>query len=119
MSDLQCAARFVLVCAPDAATAESLRYERVAAVYDGPPGSGAAELGDALGLPVQVLARPVAVDDVTARAAEALGDLRELADLHRGETVVVTAVGRPGRRLDVAIDGDGVTMVEISPGVAR
>jgi hypothetical protein len=119
MSDLQCAARFVLVCAPDAATAESLRYERVAAVYDGPPGSGAARLGDALGLPVQVLARPLAVDDVLAQAPEALGDLRELADLHRGETVVITAVGRPGRRLDVAVDGDGVTMDEISPGAAR
>ena len=119
MSDLQCAARFVLVCAPDAGTAESLRHERVAAVYDGPPGSGAVALGHALGLPVQAMARPMAAADVLARDPEAVGELRDLADLHRGETVVVAVLGHPGQRVDVALDGDGLTVEEVSPGVAR
>lgn len=118
MSDLQCPARFVLVSAPDASTAQSLRHDRVAAVYDGPPGSGATGLGAALGLPVQVMARPLAIGDVLAQAPDVLGALRELADLHRGETVVITAVGRPGQRVDVAVDGDGITLEEVSRGAA-
>lgn len=118
MSDLQCPARFVLLSAPDVATAERLRFERVAAVYDGPPGS-AEQLGATLGLPVQALARPLAIDDVLAREPAALAELSGLADLHRGETVVVTAVGRPGRRVDVAVDGDGILVEEVSPGAAR
>ncbi len=118
MSDLQCAARFVMVCAPDAATAESLRHARIAAVYDGPPGSGAVALGQALGLPVQAMARPMAAADVLARAEEAVADLRDLADLHRGETVVVAVLGQPGQRVDVALDGDGLTVEEVSPGGA-
>lgn len=119
MSDLQCPARLLLLSEPDASTAEALRHERVAAVYDGPPGSGAAELGRALGLPVQVLARPIRLVDVLAREAGALDDLRDLADLHRGETVVVAAVGDPGARVDVALDGDGLRVGEVSPGGAR
>jgi hypothetical protein len=119
MSDLQCPARLLLLGEPDPATAQALRHERVAAVYAGPPGPGAAELGRALGLPVQDLARPIALVDVLARAAGALDDLRDLADLHRGETVVVAAVGEPGARVDVSLDGDGLRIAEVSPGGAR
>lgn len=124
MSDLQCPARFVLLAAPDEAAAEGLLHERVAAVYDGPPGSagppgsGAEVLGAALGLPVRAMARPLAIDDVLARDPDTLAELDGLADLHRGETVVVTAVGRPGRRVDVAVDGDGITVEEVSRGAA-
>ncbi|HSE10095.1 MAG TPA: hypothetical protein VLB29_15655 [Nocardioidaceae bacterium] len=114
MSDLQCPARFLLVCEPDASVAQSLRYERVAAVYDGAPGAGGAVLGRVLGLPVQALARPIALVDVLEGAEDAVNDLESLADLHRGETVVVSAVGRAGARTEISVDGDGLD--RIAPG---
>lgn len=119
MSDLQCPARFLLVCEPDASLAEALRHDRVAAVYDGAPGPGGAALARALGLPVQALARPIALVDVRERAPEALSALEGLADLHRGETAVVTVVGRAGARAEVSVDGDGVRLAEVSPEAAR
>lgn len=119
MSDLQCPARFLILSEPNPSLADVLRHERVAAVYDGPPGSGAAALGDALALPVQVMTRRLTLADVLAEDPDAVGDLRDLADLHRGETVVVVAEGVPGQRVDVSIDGDGVAVREVSPGVAR
>jgi hypothetical protein len=119
VSDLQCPARLRLVCRPDASLAEELRHERVAAVYVDPPGPGAAALGDALGLPVQALARPVALDDVLAQEPKALAALRDLADLHRGETVVVGVQGEPGRCVEVVVDGDGVVVGAVSPGAGR
>lgn len=116
MSDLQCAARFVLLTDPGQAGA--LRHERVAAVYDGAvsdgdPASRAGEIAETLGLPVLALAAPVALTAVLSREPAALTALGELADLHRGETVVVTVAGEPGRRVDVGVDGDGVTIAEI------
>lgn len=119
MSDLQCPAHLVLLAAPGRADAESLRHERVAAVYDGPPGSGAAALAGALGLPVQVMARSLVIAEVLARAPESMTALGGLADLHRGETVVVVAEGRPGQRVDVTVDGDGVTFRDLSPEAGR
>jgi hypothetical protein len=139
MSDLQCAARFVVVACPDAATGRALLNERVAAVYvaplgavrerpAAPPGSagkwppaavGATEMAGVWGLRPQPMSRPVAVADLLRRAADALDVLRELADLHRGETVVVVGEGDPGHRVDVALDGDGGVVHEVSPGVAR
>lgn len=116
MSDLQCPARFILLTGLAGSAAEALRHERVAAVYDAPPGPGAHALGRALGVPVQVLARPIRVDDLLTRTDRALDALRDLADLHRGETVVVAAEGSPGRRVDVAVDGDGVAVEEVSRG---
>lgn len=111
MSDLQCAARFVLLT--DLGQAGSLRHERVAAVYDGAPSSSAGEIAETLGLPVTALAGPIALTAVLSREPAAVATLGELADLHRGETVVVTAAGEPGRRVEVALDGDGLTIAEI------
>ena len=126
MSDLQCPARFLVLGGADApladALADSLRHERVAAVYDGQgdsAGSGAEALARRLGVPARVLGRALRVADVLAGDPVAMGDLTELSDLHRGETLVVTAAGDPGRRVDVSIDGDGTTVVEVSPGDAR
>jgi Mrp family chromosome partitioning ATPase len=119
VSDLQCPARFLLVCGPDASLAEELRHERVAAVYVDPPGPGAAALAGALGLEAQALARPIALVDVLERDPGALATLGDLADLHRGETVVVDAEGERGHRLEVALDGDGPKVGEVSRGVGR
>ena len=118
MSDLQCAARFVLLGDAGPSMVDPLRHERVAAVYAGEPGAAAGALGESLGLPVQALARPLVMADVLAEDPDAVADLRDLADLHRGETVVVTAVARPGQRVDVAVDSDGISLVEVSPGAS-
>ena len=119
MSDLQCPARFILLTSLDASSAEELRHERVAGVYDAPPGAAATELAAALGVPATAMARPATLEAVLAREGSAVDVLRELADVHRGETVVVLVEGRPGRRAEVAIDGDGVAVAEVSPGNAR
>jgi len=114
MSDLQCAARFLFLTSAGAATAESLRHERVAAVYDGARSPGAAELGLALSIPVEATARPISVDDVLAQAPDAVRRLRDLADVHRGETVVVVAAGEPGQRVEAALDADGLLVRDLS-----
>jgi hypothetical protein len=131
MSDLQCPARFILLTSLDGSAADALRHERLAAVYDAPPGATPTEpptepptaavtaLAAALGVPVTALARPLALESVLARESLAVDALTELADVHRGETVLVLAEGRPGRRAEVAIDGDGVAVEEVSPGTAR
>lgn len=119
MSDLQCPAHLVLLATPGPSDAESLRHDRVAAVYDAPPGSGAAALAGALGLPVQEMARSLVIAEVLAEAPEPMTTLAGLADLHRGETVVVVAEGLPGQRVDVTVDGDGVAVRDISPGAGR
>ncbi|MGE5719750.1 MAG: hypothetical protein ACM3XQ_07745 [Nocardioidaceae bacterium] len=119
VSDLQCPARFLLLTDPDVSMAATLSHERAAAVYDGGGGPGAQALAEALGVPAQALAQPLTIAGVLARDAEALRVLEDLADLHRGETVVVTAQGGPGRRVDVAVDADGHTVEEVSPGDAR
>lgn len=134
MSDLQCPARFLVVGGAEASLAEALRHERVAAVYDGrgnsagsggpgapagPGRTGAERLAQRLGVPHQVMPDGLAVADVLAGQPAAMSSLRELADLHRGETAVVAAAGAPGSRVDVSVDGDGTTVVEVSPGDAR
>jgi hypothetical protein len=107
------------VCAPDVWLAEELRHERVAAVYVDPPSPGAAALAGALGLDAQALARPIALVDVLERDPGALATLTDLADLHRGETVVVGAEGESGHRLEVAVDGDGPRIGVVSRGAGR
>ncbi len=83
-----------------------LRPERVASVYAAPPRLRAAgQLAAQLGVP----ARSVAVD--TADLAPGSGALVDLADRHRGETVVVVtdvggSAGVAGARV-VLVDGDG------------
>lgn len=123
MSDLQCPARFLLVAAPGAARpeplAESLRHERVAAVYDAPPHADEARaLAGALGLPLHEMTHRLTLAEVANESPGALDVLRDLADLHRGETVVVVGEGDDGHRVDVSVDGDGVTVQTVSPGAS-
>ncbi len=106
MTDLQCPARF-LVCVVGEGAALDLRHERVAAVYAGTPDQVAPALAVELGVPVSFLTREVSVDAVLAREAATMQVLAELADLHRGETVVVSARGRAGSPIEVSVDGDG------------
>jgi broad specificity phosphatase PhoE len=101
MSDLQCPATFVFVV-PDGkdelrALAASLRDRRCAAVYAGesPKLERAGwELAEPLGLTVTPESRlhDQVPDEQDADAvARVCGVLREVADEHRGETVVVVA----------------------------
>lgn len=112
MSDLQCAARFVVVTDPGATA--RLGHERVAAVYDARPNGHHETARELLGLAVQVVG-PLTLRGVLDRAPQALETLRELADLHRGETVVVLSEGAAGGRVDVSLDGDGVVVRQVSP----
>jgi hypothetical protein len=97
------------VCAPVASTADDLREERVAAVYAAPAAAEVASaLGGALGVSAFDLERQVALDGVLAGQPDDIAVLEELADLHRGETVVVVAAGQPAQRAEVVVDADGV-----------
>jgi hypothetical protein len=113
MSDLQCPATFLFLPPHAAQAASGLAAERVAMVYDGQPAvaSSAAEaLAAALRVPVRPLDEPVAADAVLAQKPPAMRLLRDIADLHRGETVVVvTETGSPFR---VEVDADGVRLTE-------
>lgn len=122
MTDLQCPARF-LVCVVDHRTAISLRNERVAAVYDGTSGQAGQAVAAQLGVPVAGTTYRVAVEAVLEREPAVLGVLAELADLHRGETVLVAADGGSGQQVEVSVDGDGVRVRQVdrisSPPAAR
>lgn len=119
MSDLQCPARFLLVTvssAVDSAVA-TLRHQRVAAVYDVPPHADVVHaVAASCGLTVQGIPRRPCLQDVLSGDPATLEALQDLADLHRGENVVVAAEGAPGRRVDVSVDGDGTVVDEVSPG---
>ena len=107
MSDLQCAATVLLVQhrvseSESRRLGRSLRSARLAAIYT----AGSAEatrtagiVGDETGVPVTVL------DQALDRSAE----LEGIADLHRGETVLVVApldlAG--GAVVEVTVDADG------------
>lgn len=130
MSDLQCPARFVVIVR-DSTTVE---LERVAVVYDGsgeelPGGVTFAErLAASLAVPHRPIPHgpaphrpvppPLVVDDVAGRSPAALEVLGDLADLHRGETVVLVVGGAPGSRLDVHIDADGMVVRAAGTGSA-
>ena len=109
MSDLQCPVRLFLLSGPSAADAERLRHERVAMVYDGPPraSGGSTALAEALGVPLGVLSTPVALDDVRSGGGDAMAVLREVADVHRGEAVVVVVAGADGEIVELSLDADG------------
>jgi hypothetical protein len=109
MSDLQCPVRLFLLSGPDAAVADRLRHERVAMVYDGPPrASGASTaLAEALGVPLGVLSNPVTLDDVRSGSGDTMAVLRDVADLHRGEAVVVVVAGAKDEIVQMSLDADG------------
>lgn len=122
MSDLQCPARFLLVTVstPAESVLGRLRHERVAAVYDVPPHADVIQaVAAACGLTARRIPRRPSLDDVLSGHPAALEALQELADLHRGENVVVGAEGPAGRRVDVSVDGDGTVVDEVSPGASR
>ncbi|MGH3386543.1 MAG: hypothetical protein ACRDO1_18340 [Nocardioidaceae bacterium] len=106
MSDLQCAATFVIsgaVGESEARTlASSLTSRRIAQVYGDAAHRPAAELVAGI-LEVQAVVR----DDLDPDLGHA-GGLAALADVHRGETVLVL-VRRPSdpATVELSIDGDG------------
>lgn len=122
MSDLQCAARILVGSTTGSAAADwhdRLSGERVAAVYavDGTP--HAADLSRRVGGASLSLTEPVTVQAVLARQPDTLAQLRDIADLHRGETVLVLAaddIGRGSlddRTVTVLVDGDGIVVREL------
>ncbi|MGZ5417544.1 MAG: hypothetical protein ACXWDI_10215 [Nocardioides sp.] len=123
MSDLQCPATF-LVLGTGAADrpAPDLRHARLAAVYAvAPDAEVAARIAREAGLPLRWLQEPSGTTYPDG--------LADLADLHRGETVLV--VLRPGavsalaerggldptrnRVIRVAVDADGWTVRPVEP----
>lgn len=122
MSDLQCPVTFYVLSPRTAGAADDEADERlpvaddevrIALVYAAPARALAAErLAESLGCPVRV---EDSLDD------EALPALHELADLHRGESVVVLPAtqvpihsARPWVR--VRIDGDGTSITPLADG---
>ena len=155
MSDLQCPATFLVLRVDTlgegwrgevAGLAEQLRDRRVAAVYGGataPAVAVSAEVADGLGLPPHPLTEPPTPlggpSDGTA-VARCRAALEALADLHRGETVLVVDDGQvlqpawaplagrglgagPGRTpyqpVTLEVDGDGWRLVDRPGPVGR
>ncbi len=111
MSDLQCAARVIVVNPPGLGDvpwlASSLGRERVAAVYaaDDVPDTGPVEsLADDLGVPSH-LGHGDLGDDTDG--------FGEIVDRHRGETVVVVRGGRDPQPSLVLVDADGRTVTRL------
>jgi SAM-dependent methyltransferase len=109
--NLMCPARLVLLPAGSTAWVDGLTGERIAAVYTGPPVfEGAEQLAERLGVRLTVLDQPVRRD----------AELQEIADQHRGETVVVLAPELDvGLTLPAIVEhtGDGWTRVSVTgPG---
>ena len=123
MSDLQCPATFLVLGTGGAARpAPELRQARLAAVYAVTPDADvAAWIAREAGLPVRPL-------EESAGTTYPDG-LADLADLHRGETVVVVLPTRavsalaerggldPARNrvIRVAVDADGWTVRPVDP----
>jgi hypothetical protein len=111
VSDLQCAATLLFLSLDDEATVAGLAAARVAAVYDGrhgEPSERAAALAASLHVRLVTLAEPVTIDGVRNQRPEEVRVLDEVADQHRGETVVVlTDASRPFR---LKVDADGVVI---------
>lgn len=111
MADLQCAVRVLLVC--PGAPAGALADQRVARVWSG---SGPGETQAAERLAEQLGVTAVAGDGLESRFA---AELEEIADTHRGETVVVVL---PRDRLEeslaqlVAVPADGQAGREADAG---
>ena len=107
MSDLQCAARLIVLNPPGlvdvGALASSLAREKVAAVYaadDVPDPDRAEGLAEHLGLPVEL---------VRDSLRDATSGFEEIVDRHRGETVVVVRGGSAAAPVLLLVDADGMT----------
>jgi hypothetical protein len=105
VSDLQCAARIIVVNPPGlgdvAWLASSLGRQKVAAVYaaDDVPDTGRVEsLAGGLGLPAQ-LGR--------GDLADGTSGFEEIVDRHRGETAVVVRGGGAVQPVLLLVDADG------------
>lgn len=105
MSDLQCAARIIVLNPPALTEVPSLTAdlasERVAAVYaaDDVPDTGPVEsLADFLGVPSHLGHGDL--DDPSS-------GLQEIIDRHRGETVVVVRGGEEAEPVVILADADG------------
>ena len=108
MSDLQCAARIIVVNPPGLGDipwlASSLAREKVAAVYaaDDVPDTGPVEsLADDLGVPSHL---------GHGDLADGTSGLEEIVDRHRGETAVVVRGGSAVQPVLVLVDSDGQTV---------
>ena len=111
MSDLQCAARLIVVnpaaLADVARLASAIRLENVQAVYaadDVPDTAPAESLAADLGVPSHL---------GHGHLHDGSSGLEELVDLHRGETVVVVRVGDARLPVLHLVDADGITRQEI------
>ena len=107
MSDLQCAARVVVVNPPGltdvAWLASAIHLEKVQAVYaaDDVPDTGPVEsLADDLGVPSHL---------GHGDLHDGSPGLEELCDRHRGETVVVVRGGDETEPVLLLVDADGTT----------
>jgi hypothetical protein len=105
VSDLQCAARIIVVNPPGlgdvAWLASSLGREKVAAVYaaDDVPDTGPVEsLADDLGAPAHL---------GHGDLADGTSGFEELVDRHRGETAVVVRGGAAVQPVLLLVDADG------------
>ncbi|MGC5583871.1 hypothetical protein [Ornithinimicrobium sp. W1665] len=115
MSDLQCAARIILLTPPGLNDvtwlASELYRERVQAVYaaDDVPDTG----------PVETLAEDLGVPCHSGHGD--LGDgsagLEEIVDRHRGETVVVVRGGSSTRPMLMRVDADGTSVHNLDESV--
>ena len=108
MSDLQCAARIIVVNPPGLGDvpwlASSLAREKVTAVYaaDDVPDTGPVEsLADDLGVPSHL---------GHGDLADGTSGLEEIVDRHRGETAVVVRGGSAVQPVLMLVDADGQTV---------
>lgn len=115
MSDLQCAATFLVVGVQSgdqvSTLADRLRHARVALTYGGPDPAAvrtAEQLAASLGTASKVTDLELTEGRLRDHDAGILAALRDLADVHRGETVLLVAEHGPETGwLEVLVDGDG------------
>lgn len=107
MSDLQCAARIIVVNPPGLVDVEalvsSLAHEKVAAVY---AADDVSDLSRVEGLAVRLGA---SVELVRDSLRDSTGGFEEIVDRHRGETAVVVRRGEHAAPELLLVDADGMT----------
>lgn len=115
MSDLQCAARIIVVTPAGLGDvkwlASELYRERVQAVYaaDDVPDSG----------PVETLAEDLGVPCHSGRGdlSDGMEALEDIVDRHRGETVVVVRGGAATEPVLMLVDADGMSLHSLDENV--